>query len=194
MADIDFADLLQTAKRAAAALRDAEVEFVLAGGIATWVRGGPPTEHDVDFAVRPADAERALEVLTEAGFEPERPPEEWLYKAHDGDVTVDVIFRPAGVDVDDGVFERSDELPVEAVTMAVMAAEDIIVSKLLALDDHHTDYESVLEITRALREQVDWSAVRARTQSSPYAAAFFTMAEGLGVIGGDDSAGVTPPR
>ena len=39
-------------KRAAAALRDAEVPYILGGGLAAWARGGPPTEHDVDFFVR----------------------------------------------------------------------------------------------------------------------------------------------
>ena len=50
-------------KRAAAALRDAEVPHLLGGGLAAWARGGPPTEHDVDFFVRAEDAERALEAL-----------------------------------------------------------------------------------------------------------------------------------
>jgi hypothetical protein len=39
----------------------------------------------------------------------------------------------------------------------------------------------VLEISRALREQVDWEDLRARTEHSPYAKAFFTLVEELGV-------------
>ena len=54
---------------------------ILGGGLAAWARGGPPTEHDVDFFVRAEDAERALEALVEAGMKPERPPEGWLLKA-----------------------------------------------------------------------------------------------------------------
>ena len=41
---------------------------MLGGGLAAWARGGPPTEHDVDFFVRHEDAERALEALVEAGM------------------------------------------------------------------------------------------------------------------------------
>ena len=83
-------------KRAAAALRDADVPFLLGGGLAGWARGGPPTEHDVDLFVRPDDAERALEALVGAGMKPERPPEGWLLKAYDGDTLIDLIFHPVG--------------------------------------------------------------------------------------------------
>ena len=88
--------LVTTMKHAAAALRQADVEFMLGGGLAAWARGGPPTDHDVDFYVRERDAQRALDALVEAGLRPEQPPEEWLYKAYDGPVLVDLIFRPAG--------------------------------------------------------------------------------------------------
>ena len=68
----NFPELIQAMKRAAAALRDAEVPCLLGGGLAAWARGGPPTEHDVDFFIRPADAERALAALEGAGLKPER--------------------------------------------------------------------------------------------------------------------------
>ena len=47
----NFPELIDSMKRAAAALRDAEVPYMLGGGLAAWARGGPPTEHDVDFFV-----------------------------------------------------------------------------------------------------------------------------------------------
>ena len=77
----NFPELVDAMKLAAAALRDAGVPYLLGGGLAGWARGGPPTEHDVDFFVRAEDAERALEALVEAGMRPERPPEGWLLKA-----------------------------------------------------------------------------------------------------------------
>jgi hypothetical protein len=179
----DFEDLLDTAKKAAAILRDGELPYLLAGGLAAWARGGPPTEHDVDVFVRPEDAERALHLFEEAGMKTEKPPEEWLYKAYDNGKMIDVIFRPTSGEVDEEMFERGDELEVAAVRMPVMAAEDILVTKLLALREHHLVYDSVFELARALREQIDWESVRTRTKESPFAQAFFVMAEGLGVIG-----------
>jgi hypothetical protein len=37
-------------------------------------------------------------------------------------------------------------------------------------------------MARPIREQVNWADVRACTARSPYAAAFFTLVEGLGVV------------
>ena len=178
----DFPDLIDAMKRAAAALRDAEVPYMLGGGLAAWARGGPPTEHDVDFFVREEDAERALEALTEAGMRPERPPEGWLLKAWDGEMLIDLIFRPSGGPIDDGYFERAEEIEVAAQTMPVASLEDVMTTKLLALNEQEPDLSSVLELARSLREQIDWDVVRDRTVQSPFARAFFTLVEELGVV------------
>lgn len=180
----NFHGLLASMKRAAAALRDAEVEFMLGGGIAIWARGGPPTDHDVDLYVRPMDADRALEALVQDGFHAERPPEEWLYKAMDEDGNlIDLIFRPAGGEIDDATFTRATEMEVSALSVLVASADDVLVTKLLAINEQEPDYRAILEVARALREQVDWEDVRGRTSESPFARAFFTLAEGLGIIG-----------
>jgi Uncharacterised nucleotidyltransferase len=178
----EFDDLLETLKKAAAALRDADAPYLLGGGLAAWARGGPETEHDLDLMVRPEDATRTVEALAEAGFRVEDPPEEWLYKAWDGNVMIDVIFEPSGGPVDDAMFERAEELEVHAMTMRVMALEDVLVTKLLSLGEHEIDYEPVLEIARALREQIDWDEVWRRTNHSPYARAFFYLAEELEIF------------
>lgn len=180
-ASADFEELLDTLKHAAAALRDADVSFVLGGGLAIWARGGPETEHDVDFFVKPEDADRAVRALANAGFRTEEPPEGWLYKGWRGNVMVDLIYAPTGVDVDDELLASAEELEVHAVRMPVMRAEDVLVAKLLAMREHQVDYDSVLEIARTVREQVDWDEVRARTNGSPYAKAFFTLVDELGV-------------
>lgn len=183
MAIQDPEAIRESMKKGAAALRDASIPFALGGGLATWARGAPGVVHDVDFMVRPNDADTALKALAEAGMRTEHPPEGWLYKAYDGDVMIDVIFRPVGRDVDDDLLGRAEEMEVDAVFMKVMSVDDVMVTKLLALSEQDLDYARVLEIARALREQIDWEAVRQRTDDSPYAAAFFTLAEGLGVIG-----------
>jgi hypothetical protein len=178
----EFDEFLKTLKNAAAALGEADVPFLLGGGLAAWARGGPESDHDLDLMVRPEDAEPAVEALAKAGFRIEDPPEEWLYKAWDGDVLLDVIFEPSGGPVDDAMFERAEELDVNAVTMQVMSLEDVMVTKLLSLREHEVDYESVLEIARALREQIDWDEVWRRTSHSPYARAFFYLGEQLGIL------------
>lgn len=177
-----FEEIKESLKRVAAALRDGDVPFVLGGGLAAWAWGGPGTGHDLDVMVRPEDADRALRALENAGMRTEKPPEGWLYKAWDGDVLVDVIFRPVGRDVDQDLFDRAEQLEVNAVPMKVMSLEDVLITKLLALDEHELDYERHLEFSRALRERVDWQTVRERTEDSPYAKALFTLVEELGIV------------
>jgi hypothetical protein len=176
-----FEPLAQTLKIAVAALRDAEVPFVLGGSLAAWARGGPEPEHDLDLMLKPVDAERALEVLEAAGMRTERPPEEWLYKAWNGDVLIDLIFKPSGLEMNDAVFERADMISVLAVGTPVMAIEDVLSTKLHALDEHTLDYTVLVAMARAVREQIDWPQLRARTTDTPYACAFFTLVEELGV-------------
>lgn len=178
----NFPDLIESAKRAAAALRVAEVPYMLGGGLAAWARGGPPTEHDVDFFVLEADAERALATLVEAGMRPERPPEEWLLKAWDGDVLIDLIYHPAAGPVDEGYFARAEEIEVAAQTMPVASLGDVMATKLMAITEQEPDLSSVLEIARSLREQIDWAFVRSHTGESPFARAFFTLVEELGIV------------
>jgi hypothetical protein len=180
--DHPFGPISDTLRRAAATLREADIPFLLGGSLAFWARGGKETVHDLDLVVRPADADPALDALEATGMRPERPPEGWLYKAWDGDVLVDLIFAPSGLEIDDDVLARAEELEVAAVGMRVMALEDALLTKLCALGEHQLDYEPLLQTARSLREQVDWEQVRSRTASSPYARAFFTLVEGLGVV------------
>ena len=178
----NFPELIDSMKRAAAVLRDADVPYMLGGGLAAWARGGPPTEHDVDFFVRPEDAERALEALVDAGMKADRPPEGWLLKVWDGETLIDLIFSPMGGDIDQGYFERAEEMEVAAQRLPVASLADVLTTKLLALNEQDPDLSSVLELARSLREQIDWEFVRARTAESPFARAFFTLVEELGVV------------
>jgi predicted nucleotidyltransferase len=180
----DFPALLEAMKKAAGVLRAADVPFVLGGGLACWARGAPKTEHDVDFLVRPADAERAQAALAQAGMRTENPPEGWLLKAYDDRVLIDLIFDPQGGPIDDGIFERAEELEVHATRLDVAALEDVLVQKLLALSEQQPDYSSVLELARSLREQVDWDDVRERTTESPFAKGYFTLLDELEIVPG----------
>jgi hypothetical protein len=176
------AEILQALKESAAALRDNEIEFALAGGLACWARGGPATEHDVDLVIREDDVERALLALRKAGMRTDIPPEGWLAKAWHEGTLVDLIHSPMDVDINDEFFARCDTLSVAAVMMPVMQLDDVLVSKLLALSEHNLDFAPPLEWARALREQISWSAVETRTRRSPFARTFFHLLEQLGVL------------
>jgi hypothetical protein len=182
MPDKGFEAFEATLKKSVAAFREAQVPTLLGGSLAIWARGGPETRHDLDFMVKPDDSERALQALVDVGMRPEKPPEGWLYKAWDGDVLVDIIFQPRGLTMTDEVFERGETREVMAISVNLMALEDVFATKLLALDEHNCDYSSLLLRARSLREQIDWDHLRERTEDWPFARAFFVLAEGLGVI------------
>jgi hypothetical protein len=179
--DVSFEEIKQTMRRCAAVLRDADVPFALGGSVAAWARGGPQTCNDLDFVLRPVDAPRAQAALAEAGLRPERPPEDWLLKAWDGGVLVDLIFELSGVDIP-AALERADVIPVTAIDMPVLALEDVLTAKLLSFHDHYLDFSGPLQIVRSLREQIDWPALARATASSPYARAFLTLVEQLDLV------------
>jgi hypothetical protein len=182
MPDDSFKAFEATLKKSVAAFREAQVPTLLGGSLAIWARGGPETKHDLDFMVKKDDAERALQALVDVGMKEEKPPEGWLYKAWDGDVLVDIIFQPRGLEMTDEVFERGETREVMAISVNLMALEDVFATKLLALDEHNCDYSALLLRARSLREQIDWDHLRERTEDWPFARAFFVLAEGLGVV------------
>jgi hypothetical protein len=182
------AALTDSLKRSIAALERQEIPYVLGGGLGCWARGGPPSSNDIDLMLKPEDAERAQEALAEAGMRPETPPEQWLRKAWDGDILIDLIYEPSGMRVDDEVIARGEEMSVEAMQIRVMDLDDLLTTKLLALDEHSADYRDLILITRSLREQIDWDELRERTAESPFARAFFALADGLEISPGTPAA------
>jgi hypothetical protein len=181
--DEAFTKLLDAMKRAAALLRDNGLPFALAGGLAIYARGGPATEHDVDFLLHEEDSEQALELFARSGLRTERPPEGWLFKAYDDNGSmIDLIFSPNRTpEVVPEILGRAEALEVHAITLNVMTVTDVLATKLLTLKEHQVDYADVLEIARNCREQIEWDLLRERTDQSPYAKAFFTLVDELGL-------------
>jgi hypothetical protein len=181
--DEPLESLIATLKGVSAALRDAGIPFAVAGGFAFYPRGGPADDKDIDLLLCPQDVDRAVDALAAAGFRPEDPPEEWLTKVWDGDNLVDLIFSPTGLELTRDVLGRAEELQIGAVTMPVMPLEDVLVTQLMSMDEHTIDnFGGLLHATRLVREQVDWDDVRTRTESSPFARAFFVLLEGLDIV------------
>lgn len=175
-------DRREALKRVAVTLKASGIPFALIGGYAVWARGGPESEHDVDFMVAEDDAAPAAEWLAKDGFQVVQPPEDWLFKVYTDGTMVDVIHRDAGVPATRAVVEDADMLEVLSVQMPVLAATELVVHKLMAMDEHACDFGRQLPVARALREQVDWSRVRKETESSEYAAAFLFLLERLAII------------
>ena len=109
---------------------------------------GPPTDHDVDFLLREEDADRALEVLDGRRLPTGAPA---------GALAVQGVGRreprgprlpPRGGPIGDEHFARATELEVSAHRTLVASIDDVLVAKLLAINEQEPDFRAVLEISR----------------------------------------------
>ncbi|RSM54059.1 hypothetical protein DMB66_37585 [Actinoplanes sp. ATCC 53533] len=174
--------LVNTLKRVASVLKQAEVPFALGGSFAVYAHGGHSSDHDVDFLIREQDKARALEELAAVGFEVVQPPEDWLVKVFDDGRMVDLIYRPVESPVTDATLRDTVMRPVEAINMPVLSATQLMVHKLLSYTQHYCDFATGLPVARSLREQIDWDRVRRETAKSPYAEAFLVLLDRLDVV------------
>ena len=182
--------LREALKTVAVALKEGSLNkgapFALAGSYALWARGGPEPDHDVDFMVAEQDAPAAMALLADHGLQVVQPPEDWLFKVFVGEgpapAMVDILFRSAGVPVERSHFAGVDEIEVESVAMPVLPATTLMSDKLNAMEEHACDFGKALPAARAVREQVDWRAVRADTKANDFAFAFIVLLERLGII------------
>lgn len=177
----DNAALREGLKRVAVVLKGTGLPFALAGGYAAWALGGPEPSHDVDFLVAPEDVDHAKAELASGGLRVDQPPEDWLFKVSSDGVTVDVLHRASGRPMADTLAAARVQ-EVLSVEMPVLAATDVMTHKLLALDEHYCDFSGIISVARALREQVDWAAVRQCTAGYPFAEAVLFLLERLDVI------------
>src|SRR3954463_7825797 len=106
-------------KKVAVELKRADIPFALAGGYAAFARGGPESDHDVDFYLREEDVGQAEKALGRAGLQVEHPAEEGLVKAYCDDALVDLIFRPTAMPVTTEILGRADMIEVDSVDMPV---------------------------------------------------------------------------
>ena len=174
--------LVNTLKRVASVLKQAEIPFALGGSFAVYAHGGHSSDHDVDFLIREQDKGRALEELSAVGFEVEQPPEDWLVKVFDEGRMVDLIYRPVESPVTDATLRDTVMRPVEAINMPVLSATQLMMHKLLSYTQHYCDFATGLPVARSLREQIDWERVRRETAQSPYAEAFLVLLDRLDVV------------
>lgn len=184
MTDADNHALREALRGAASALKAHGPPFALAGSYGLWAYGAPEPVHDVDFVVAEPDTEAAAKTLDEAGFVVERPPEDWLFKAHPPEapeVTVDILHRVNGSPIGPAELAEAQLRDVLAIRMPVLPPSAILVQKLRALGEHDCDLAALLPATRAIREHLDWERIETDTDENPYAAAFLLLAQRLGL-------------
>jgi hypothetical protein len=179
--------LRQALKRSASALKADGVPFALAGGYALWAHGAPEPVHDVDLVLTEQHVPAAVESLSAAGFTIERPPEDWLFKAYSDDALVDVLHRVSGEPVEAAMVESAVELELLGIRLPVLPPTPVMVAKLRSLTEHYCDFAALLPVIRAVREQLDWSALRQVGEENPFAEALLLLLDRLQIT----SAGIS---
>ncbi|MDA8296148.1 MAG: nucleotidyltransferase [Actinomycetota bacterium] len=154
-----FARVLE---EAIAGLADAEVDYVLIGGLSTFAYGRTRHTHDIDVLVRPERAHQALAALAKRGFRTEETFPDWLFKAFLDDVMVDVIFHCAGgIGLDAEMRRHARDEPVGASWARVVSPEDLVLIKAAAtaeaVPNHWYDALEVLA-----QAPIDWEYLAER--------------------------------
>lgn len=187
----------RTFKRCAAALRDAEIPYACMGSLALWALGGPEPnlQQDLDFAICESDVDAARDALRQAGMQLEDPPEDWLTKAwsdgvaEPGSALVDLIYRPSGLVITRERLRACEQRSVLAMTVPVISATDLLVTKIHSITEQGADFTSTLQFARSLREQVDRADLEQRVADTPFGKAFLVLIDelGIGPIAGEQS-------
>lgn len=174
-------ELREALRCAVAALKEHGPPFALAGSYALWAYGAPEPTHDVDIVVAEADVPAAATTFGKAGFRIERPPEDWLFKAHSGETMVDVLHRVNGEIVTPDALDCAEQRVVLAISIPVLPPTTVFIQKLRALTEHHCDFAKLIPPARAIREQLDWDHIAAETADNHFAAAFLVLVQRLGL-------------
>jgi hypothetical protein len=142
------------------------IPWAVFGSIAARVHGRPGPTEDIDFLVRPEDANSALEAFARAGFETEETNPRWIFKAIKNDVLVDLIFKIKGdIYLDDEMTSRVREGVYEGHKLPVVAPEDAIVIAA-ASNDTETPEHWFNALSIIANQEIDWDYLRRRARHS----------------------------
>jgi predicted nucleotidyltransferase len=185
---VDLERLARVLADGVRALEAASIPYVLIGGAASAIRGRPRLSDDVDIFVRHTDADRALDVLAEAGFETKKTNPKWIYKATRDEITIDLMFWLSGdVYCDDEVLAHATRERYGDAEVTVASAEDLIVVKVLAHDEQSAHHWHDALALLALNE-IDWDYLLARGRRSPRRLlALLIYAESVDLVVSDDA-------
>jgi hypothetical protein len=153
--------------RTLATLNAAEVPYVLGGAYSLeYLAGVERHTKDLDIFVRPADRDRTLAVLADAGYRTEIPFPHWLAKAHqaDGDDFIDVIYRSGNglAEVDDEWFAHAVEGTALGVPARLCPAEEIVWSKAFVMERERFDGADIAHLILARGREFDWDRLLRR--------------------------------
>lgn len=116
---------------------------------------------DLDLFLTSSNGPRALEILDQAGFVCETRDPVWLFKAHQNGFFVDLItgMSNAAIVVEDSWIERARPAVIHGVHTRVLAAEELIASKLFVTRRERFDGADIAHIIYGTHGRLDWTRV-----------------------------------
>jgi hypothetical protein len=141
------------------ALQRAGVPFLIGGAYAlAELTGVVRHTKDLDIFTRPTDCSRALEVLSDAGYETGVVDARWLAKAYMGEQYIDVIFSSgnAVAEVDDAWFEHATNAKLLELSVQLCPPEETIWSKAFVMERERYDGADVAHLLLVCGERLDW--------------------------------------
>ncbi len=139
-----------------------KLPFAVAGAFALREHTGICRDtKDLDLFLTANTAGTALQLLRDAGFESEICDPVWLFKAPRDGFFVDLItgMSNATIVVDDSWIQRSRPAVVCGVTTRVLAAEDLLSSKLFVTRRERFDGADIAHVVYGTRGQLDWQRI-----------------------------------
>ncbi len=160
----DIHDVLQ---EAVANVEASGIPYAIIGGLAVKNFGRPRVTHDIDFFVRPDDAELVLKTLEAKGFSTQLRDPYWLYKAWKKDILVDIIFKSSGdIYFDEEVRSHVRRVPYNDMMINAISPEDFIVIKAAAHQEHNPHHwHDALAVLK--QGGLDWDYLLARAKHAP---------------------------
>lgn len=141
----------------------ARVPYVVSGAFALQQHTGIwRNTKDLDLFLPPEAVPDALRHLQEEGFETEVRDPVWLAKAHRNGFFVDLItgMSNAIITVDQSWIDRGLEAVVLGVPTRVLAAEELIASKLFVDFRERFDGADIAHIFYGTQGKLDWERLR----------------------------------
>lgn len=138
------------------------IPFAVSGAFALYQHTGIWRDtKDLDLFLDVADIPRALAALSSGGFETEVTDPVWLCKARQGDFFVDLItgMSNATITVQSDWIKRATEANVLGVSVKVLAAEELIASKLFVARRERYDGADIVHVIHGAAEKLDWARI-----------------------------------
>jgi hypothetical protein len=144
------------------ALEERNVPYAVSGAFALRMHTGICRyTKDLDLFMTAKTACEILPYLAERGFECDVCDRVWLIKARKGDFFVDIItgMSNAIIVVEDSWIQRSTPAVVYGVTTRVLAAEELVASKLFVAKRERFDGADIAHILFATPGSFDWERI-----------------------------------